>query len=286
MNQQKSSGKCLCGSVSWTISGVPEPRYHCHCSMCRKAHGAAFATYAYVTPENFEWNSGTTTIKAFASSDVLIRSFCSSCGSVVPNATDDQEVDIVIPLGSHNTAANIESHIFVAAKAPWHEITDSLPKYDFFPPMDEEVEVIDSPALSPATDGILRGSCLCNAVGFEVNEPFKSVFNCHCSRCRQARSAAHTTLGFTSAFGTKITRGAERLITYKPEEAKVFSHVFCDTCGSGMPRIDSDRDIAVVPLGALDDDPGCTADGHIFTNSKADWYPITDGLPCYEEYPK
>ena len=32
----------------------------------------------------------------------------------------------------------------------------------------------------------------------------------------------------------------------------------CDLrhCGSNMPRIDRDRDLAIVPMGALDDDPG------------------------------
>ena len=50
-----------------------------------------------------------------------------------------------------------------------------------------------------------------------------------------------------------------------------------------MPRLDTDRQIAVVPLGSLDDDPGCRAADNIFVGSKAKWYKITDELPTYAE---
>jgi len=36
---------CLCGDVVWELDGPFELMSHCHCSRCRKAHGAAFATY-------------------------------------------------------------------------------------------------------------------------------------------------------------------------------------------------------------------------------------------------
>ncbi len=31
---------------------------HCHCSMCRKFHGAAFSTYGEAKIENFKWLQG------------------------------------------------------------------------------------------------------------------------------------------------------------------------------------------------------------------------------------
>ena len=48
-----------------------------------------------------------------------------------------------------------------------------------------------------------------------------------------------------------------------------------------MPRIDPDRGIAIVPLGALDDDPGMKAADHIFVASKCEWHDITDDLPVF-----
>jgi hypothetical protein len=52
-----------------------------------------------------------------------------------------------------------------------------------------------------------------------------------------------------------------------------------------MPRIDPSRDLAIVPMGSLDDDPGVRASGHIFVGSMAAWDAITDSLPQYAEYP-
>jgi hypothetical protein len=50
-----------------------------------------------------------------------------------------------------------------------------------------------------------------------------------------------------------------------------------------MPRLDTERRIAIVPFGVLDDDPGRGADDHIFVGSKSSWYLITDELPQFEE---
>lgn len=41
-------GSCLCGEVRYEIAGDIKYVRHCHCSMCRKAHGAAFGSYAKV----------------------------------------------------------------------------------------------------------------------------------------------------------------------------------------------------------------------------------------------
>ena len=113
----------------------------------------------------------------------------------------------------------------------------------------------------------------------------KFVHNCHCSRCRKARAAAYATNGFTAIDGVEFVRGENKLKTYKLPSARFFTQRFCTRCGSGMPRLDADRDIAIIPFGSLDDDPGRGADDHIFTGSMAPWYTITDDLPCFKEVP-
>ena len=134
-------------------------------------------------------------------------------------------------------------------------------------------------------EGVVRGSCVCGSIEFHLTEPFKVVHNCHCTRCRRARAAAHATNGFVSLGGIQFVKGEEHLKTYKLPEAKFFTQVFCETCGGKMPRIDTQRGVAVVPLGALDDDPKAKAVDHIFVAYKAGWHDITDDLPTYEEGP-
>ena len=277
-----SAGQCLCGNIKWNICGTPEYAYHCHCSMCRKAHGAAFGTYYYVKTGDFNWVSDRSGIKDYQSSMGTTRSFCGTCGSVVPNLDEDGD-HIYVPAGSHNDGPPVAAHIFVGSMAPWHRITDALPQHEAFPPAEQDLPVYQSRPLPEARAGVFRGGCLCGAVEFEVLEPFKVVYNCHCARCRQARAAAFTTNGFTTMAGVRFTKGEERLSYYKVPEARYFTHVFCKTCGSGLPRLDPERDVAVTPLGALDDDPGCTASDNIYTGDKAGWHEITDELPAHVE---
>ena len=48
-------GSCLCGAVTYEVAGPFEFVGNCHCSICRKSHGAAFATWGIIKPEQFQW---------------------------------------------------------------------------------------------------------------------------------------------------------------------------------------------------------------------------------------
>ena len=277
-------GSCLCGSVRWQIDGSVRNMSHCHCSMCRKAHGAPFATYLSANLDDYRLVAGAKVIRQHGSSPGFTRTFCATCGSVVPMIVDGRRA--VIPAGCLDDDPGIRpaAHIFVASKAPWHPIADDLPRHDAYP-ADSGMAEVDRPARSSRTPGHLHGSCLCGGVAYEVSAPFKVVYNCHCSRCRKARAAAHNTIGITSIDGVRFLKGEDLLVYYKVPQAEFFAQTFCGVCGSGMPSLKKDRGIAGVPLGSLDDDPGRGADEHIFTGSKAPWYEITDDLPQFYEIP-
>ncbi len=279
-------GSCLCGGVRWGIDAPPTSLTHCHCSMCRKAHGAAFATYASASRAQFHWLAGQDQIAHYRSSPGYTpRSFCSRCGSVVPSGgPESNEMDLPAGCFDDDPITRPSRHIFVASKAPWHPIEDDLPRYDTWTPDFNGPIVADRERPGPKPN-VLRGSCLCGAVEYEVVEPFKAVHNCHCSRCRKARAAAHTTNGFTSIDAVRIVRGESEILTFKPPDARFFTHAFCRTCGSGVPRLDPERGIAIVPFGSLDDDPGRGADDHIYVAWKAPWYDIPGELPRYDERP-
>ena len=131
------TGACLCGAVRYEINGQLLDAGNCHCSMCRKAHGAAYATYANVDPEEFHWVCGEELLSCYESSPNSGRIFCSVCGSTL-GGTEDGRIDSVT-LGTVECDPGIRprSHIFVGSKAPWHEITDGLPRFEEWPPGDE-----------------------------------------------------------------------------------------------------------------------------------------------------
>lgn len=271
---------CLCGAVEWELDEPFELASHCHCSRCRKAHGAAFATYVAGPASGFRVRGGEH-VTHWQSSPDLVRSFCRVCGSVVPGAPHDGRT--FVPAGNFDEVPDIQplAHIFAASKAPWVEIRDGLPQFDAYPPGFDAPVVADRAPLDAA--GRVRGSCLCGAIAYVLDAPPQRAHNCYCSRCRKARSAAFAANLFTAADGVRFSRGADQRVGYKLPGAARFGQVFCRTCGAPMPGIDRARNVAVIPMGSLDDDPGMRPQAHIFVASKAPWVVIADDLPQFAE---
>jgi hypothetical protein len=252
--------------------------------MCRKAHGTAFASFVSVANESFRWLRGSEMVRRFTMSSGGSRSFCPRCGSVVPAGPSG--FGVFVPAGLLHDDPNVRAlpHIFVASKAPWHEIHDDAPRFDEFPPGFGAGEPTKRSTEPKA--GAVRGACLCGAVEYEIDAPIDGVIVCcHCSRCRRARAAAHATNLFVPLASFRWLRGEDRVDAYKVPEAERFAQAFCRNCSSAMPRANPVTGRVVVPAGSLEDDPGVREGRHIFVTSKAPWYEIRDALPQYAEYP-
>jgi hypothetical protein len=285
---------CLCGQVRWEVDGPlkqPDPSdqplaalflSHCHCSRCRKAHGAPYATFLVVPEKRFRITHGREQIETWRSGPGA-RSFCRTCGSVVPDGTGAFGY-VGMPAGPFDDDLGVvpTSHLFVASKAPWVTLQDDLPRFDTYPEGLSSPALETRPPLDPDT-GETRGSCLCGAVTYVISAPPIRCRTCHCSRCRKAGAAAHVAYLAVPFDGLRFTRGEEARTVYKVPEARYFKHAFCQVCGSSMPRKDAERGIAIVPMGSLDDDPGVRPASHIYVGSRAAWDRIADGLPVYEE---
>jgi hypothetical protein len=275
------SGSCLCRAVAWEIDGPLQWMSHCHCSRCRKAHGAAFVTYSAANAADFRFVRGSERIGRYESSPGFFRPFCSQCGSVVPG--DPWGPLVFVPAGCLDGELGVkpEMHIFVSAKPPWVELNDALPRFDGYPPgFEAPATLAELPERTPYA-GKPRGSCLCGAVAYVVEGAPLRWWFCHCGRCRKARGAACASNLFTAADGVRFVRGEDRTAAYKIPEAQFFRQVFCRTCGSAVPNVDPARNVAVIPAGTLDDDPGFRPQAHIFVGSKATWDDIHSALRQY-----
>jgi len=276
-------GSCLCGTVRWQMEGPYDAMRNCHCSMCRKAHATAFATFISVKKTQFNWLSGQDNVVDYRSSPVFVRAFCKTCGSNLPMENLSRTNNIV-PAGCLNDDPGIRptERIFVASKASWYEITDDIPQFEAYPDYIPR-KTIDRPSVNQRDDGKLQGSCLCGAAAFLVTPPFSRVRQCHCSRCRKARAAAFAVNGFVTADNLEYIHGADFIERFKLPAADRFALSFCSVCGSGMPHTGLTEGSAMIPFGALDDDPGCGPSDHIFTDHMAPWDSIGDDLPQYPE---
>lgn len=276
-------GSCLCSAVAWETDTPLEFMHHCHCGRCRKAHGASYATVAMCDVGGFGFLRGREHVARYASSSESQRAFCDRCGSVVPDDRHLWNGKVLLVTGTldDHPAERPEFHIFTGSKAPWIDIRDDLPAFEAFPPGIEASVEPDLPPRTPHT-GATRGSCLCGGIAFEVTgEPVWSV-HCHCTRCRKARGAAFASNLVTRADGVQVLRGEDLMVSWKVPEARWFTTVFCRRCGGKVPRFCRERDLAIVPMGALDDAPAIRPQAHIFVGSKAPWDVVTDDLPQYE----
>jgi hypothetical protein len=277
-------GSCLCGAVQYE-TGPLETMVHCHCSMCRKHHGAMFATFLTGTADSFRWLAGEEHIEAYPSSDGGVRPFCRNCGSTVPSVLPKMGVAFV-PAGGleGDPGARPRYHMFAASRASWYPITDALPQHATFPPEFRDGKTVDRPRPQPKP-GVVQGSCLCGDVGWELRGEPERLWNCHCSRCRRARGAAHATNAFFKGEELAWTRGEENAVSFALPGAKRFGQAFCRRCGGVVPRVVPSTGYVVTPCGSLDDPPGRIPAGHIFVANKAPWFEISDGLPQWEGLP-
>ena len=91
-------GRCQCGTVHYTVHAPATELYHCHCSMCRRNHGAGFVTWFAVPYTQFRIVRGSGQLRRFVSSDHGTRSFCGICGSSLfcESTRHPEYVDIVL----------------------------------------------------------------------------------------------------------------------------------------------------------------------------------------------
>ena len=127
---------------------------------------------------------------------------------------------------------------------------------------------------------VVRGSCLCRGVRFEVTPPFIRANHCHCSRCRKHSGTAVCTQARVWREQFRLLAGEELIRVYGRGEGAV--KAFCVVCGSSLFGGDwpEGRQVSI-RLGAFDDDPGIAPQFHTFVGSKAPWDVITDDLPQY-----
>lgn len=114
-------GQCLCQAVTFTITQPPQRVSHCHCRMCQRQHGAAFATYLSVPHASLQL-TGTGALRWYRSSPEVLRGFCQLCGSSLfwhhQQEPDDLIAVAVAALDNPPIFGEIR-HLCVDERAPW-----------------------------------------------------------------------------------------------------------------------------------------------------------------------
>ena len=129
---------------------------------------------------------------------------------------------------------------------------------------------------------MIKGSCCCGAIQFELASPPSMMGTCHCSRCRKAGAS---TIAFVEGKSFTLLQGAEFIQRYEPEAPYKYTRTFCKKCGTSLGEVGSENASFPLALHCLDDDPGIRNQFHVFVSSKPAWYEIADDAQQFAEYP-
>ncbi len=131
---------------------------------------------------------------------------------------------------------------------------------------------------------MLKGSCLCNAIHYEIEGELGPTMMCHCSKCRKANGSAYAINAAVKTDQFHFVKGQE-LVSEFESSPGVFRS-FCKQCGSPLlSRRPSQPDIVRLRIGTLDTPVDVKPLAHIFVGSKASWDEIHDDIPQYDERP-
>jgi hypothetical protein len=125
------TGKCLCGAVQYEVADEFRYALNCHCSDCRRTTGSAFKALAGIERAKLAVTKGEGEILIFGDPTAGHDLHCVKCGSLLYSVIR-KGTFIHLAMGSLVDAPSVRpsAHIFVGDKAPWFEITDSLPQYE------------------------------------------------------------------------------------------------------------------------------------------------------------
>lgn len=129
----------------------------------------------------------------------------------------------------------------------------------------------------------MRGSCLCGAIEYQVEQLDMPIGHCHCNTCRKAHSAAFATTAGVLREHFRWLKGQDKLSSYESSPGKL--RHFCSVCGSQLIAQRPAQGHVIVRVATLDEDPGSRPAHHIWCAHDKPWLaPEDTEIPRYPEW--
>lgn len=127
---------------------------------------------------------------------------------------------------------------------------------------------------------MIKGSCHCKKVEFEINEQELSVRYCYCETCRKLSGADYSSVARVNRGKFNITQGEKSLVVYESRPGK--QRYYCESCFSPVyVTTNTEPSFLRVRLGLLNGEPKVMVTGHMWVSEKPSWRTVEDTLPVY-----
>ncbi len=131
---------------------------------------------------------------------------------------------------------------------------------------------------------MLKGSCLCGAIHYEIDGDLGQTMICHCQKCRKANGSAFAVNAAINTQQFRFIQGQELMGEF--ESTPGVFRTFCRQCASPLySRRTAMPELLRLRIGTLDSDVDVNPEAHIFVASKASWEHIHDDIPQFDERP-
>lgn len=128
----------------------------------------------------------------------------------------------------------------------------------------------------------MKGSCLCGAVEYEIDQLDMPIAHCHCNTCRKAHAAMFASTAGVEREHFRWLNGEEKLTAFESSPGKL--RHFCSVCGSQLIAERAAQPHVILRVATLDEDPNCKPAMHIWCSHDVPWLQDKQGTPSYEEW--
>lgn len=129
----------------------------------------------------------------------------------------------------------------------------------------------------------MKGSCLCEAVAYEVDRLDMPILHSHSATCRKAHAAPFAPTAGVDRGHFRWLEGEEKLSFYESSPGK--SRCFCSVCGSHLVASRASQAHVVLRVATLDENPHTAAQAHIWTSHEVPWLEYGETVPSYPSLP-
>ena len=129
------TGRCLCGDVTYELTGDPIATAVCHCEHCQRQSGGAFSVNVVVHESQLTVSGTLQTYVETGENDdgeYVRRRFCGSCGSPIVSEIVQSAGVVAVKAGTLDDRSDVRPtvEVWCVDRQPWAELPGMVASLD------------------------------------------------------------------------------------------------------------------------------------------------------------